>query len=120
MRRCGSHLQLSESVVTLLLTWGLLSTHGDQLVDAVCHRPVQPQPKSKAEPSSLLSIFLYYPKLHTGLYVYFIHAFIHVCIYSRVTERIYTASISFLVPFIYTGNELKMSLPFSPMCHVTS
>lgn len=37
------YLQLSQSVVTLLLTWGLLSAHGDELVDAVCHRSVDTQ-----------------------------------------------------------------------------
>lgn len=36
----GLYLQLSQSIVTLLLTWGLLSAHGDELVDAVCNRPV--------------------------------------------------------------------------------
>lgn len=33
------HLQLSKRVVTLLLARSLLSTQGDQLVDAVSHRP---------------------------------------------------------------------------------
>lgn len=34
------YLQLSECIVTLLLTWSLLSAHGDKLVDAVCDCPV--------------------------------------------------------------------------------
>lgn len=34
------YLQLSECIVTLLLTWSLLSAHGDKLVDAVCYCPV--------------------------------------------------------------------------------
>lgn len=33
------YLQFSESIVTFLLTWGLLSAHGDELVDAVCNCP---------------------------------------------------------------------------------
>lgn len=36
----GSDLQLSEGVVTLLLTRSLLGAHGDELVDAVGHSPV--------------------------------------------------------------------------------
>lgn len=39
------YLQLSESIVTLLLTWSLLSTHGDQLVDAVCNCPIDTKTK---------------------------------------------------------------------------
>lgn len=38
-RRTGCYLQLSESVVALLLARGLLSAHGDELVDAVCNGP---------------------------------------------------------------------------------
>lgn len=38
--RDGCYLQLSESVVTLLLTRSLLCAHGDELVDAVCDCPV--------------------------------------------------------------------------------
>ncbi len=36
----GCYLQLSESVVTLLLARSLLSAHGDELIDAVCNCPV--------------------------------------------------------------------------------
>lgn len=35
-----SCLQLSECIVTFLLTWSLLCAHGDELVDTVCHRSV--------------------------------------------------------------------------------
>lgn len=38
--RLSSHLQLSEGIVTLLLTRSLLGAHGDELVDAVSHSPV--------------------------------------------------------------------------------
>lgn len=36
----GYYLQLSKRIVTLLLTWSLLSAHGYELVDAVRHCPV--------------------------------------------------------------------------------
>lgn len=36
----GYYLQLSKCIVTLLLTWSLLSAHGYELVDAVRHCPV--------------------------------------------------------------------------------
>lgn len=35
-----SDLQLSKGIVTLLLTGGLLGAHGNELVDAVSHSPV--------------------------------------------------------------------------------
>lgn len=40
------HLQLSQSVVTLLLTWSLLRAHSDELVDAVCDGPEDRGPKT--------------------------------------------------------------------------
>lgn len=35
----SADLQFSQGIVTLFLSWRLLGAHGDELVDAVCHRP---------------------------------------------------------------------------------
>lgn len=44
------HLQLSQRVVTLLLTRSLLSTQGDQLINAVSHRPETRKRRGKTAP----------------------------------------------------------------------
>lgn len=35
----SAHLQFPQGIVTLLLAWSLLGAHGDELVNAVGHRP---------------------------------------------------------------------------------
>lgn len=63
------YLQLSECIVTLLLTWSLLSAHGDKLVDAVCHCPVDAEVQLESQVRRADKQFKNMPGTNIALFV---------------------------------------------------